>query len=63
MLCGKGFGRDDAPEKELELRGTRCVDTKGFDQSMGLWIALIVCIALSAFFSATETAFYASSMV
>ena len=30
---------------------------------MGLWIALIVCIALSAFFSATETAFSASSRV
>ena len=30
---------------------------------MGLWIALIVCIALSAFFSATETAFSASSRI
>ena len=30
---------------------------------MGLWIALICCIALSAFFSATETAFSASSRV
>ena len=30
---------------------------------MGLWIALIVCVALSAFFSATETAFSASSRV
>ena len=30
---------------------------------MGLWIALIVCIALSAFFSATETAFSASNRV
>ena len=30
---------------------------------MGLWIALILCIALSAFFSATETAFSAASRV
>ena len=30
---------------------------------MGLWIALIACIALSAFFSATETAFSASSRI
>lgn len=30
---------------------------------MGLWIALIICIALSAFFSATETAFSASNRV
>ena len=30
---------------------------------MGLWIALIACIALSAFFSATETAFSAASRV
>ena len=30
---------------------------------MGLWIALILCIALSAFFSATETAFSVSSRV
>ena len=30
---------------------------------MGLWIALILCIALSAFFSATETAFSASNRV
>ena len=30
---------------------------------MGLWIALILCIALSAFFSATETAFSASSRI
>ena len=30
---------------------------------MGLWIALIVCIALSAFFSATETAFSASGKI
>ncbi len=30
---------------------------------MGLWIALILCVALSAFFSATETAFSASSRV
>ena len=30
---------------------------------MGLWIALILCIALSAFFSATETAFSACNKV
>jgi len=30
---------------------------------MGLWLALILCIALSAFFSATETAFSASNRV
>ena len=30
---------------------------------MGLWFALILCIALSAFFSATETAFSASNRV
>ena len=30
---------------------------------MGLWIALICCIALSGFFSATETAFSASSRI
>ena len=30
---------------------------------MGLWLALILCIALSAFFSATETAFSASNKV
>ena len=30
---------------------------------MGLWIALILCVALSAFFSATETAFSASNKV
>ncbi len=30
---------------------------------MGLWLALIACIALSAFFSATETAFSASSRI
>lgn len=30
---------------------------------MGLWVALILCIALSAFFSATETAFSASNRV
>ena len=30
---------------------------------MGLWFALILCIALSAFFSATETAFSASNKV
>ena len=30
---------------------------------MGLWIALIICIALSAFFSATETAFSASGRI
>ncbi len=30
---------------------------------MGLWIALILCIALSAFFSATETAFSACNRV
>ena len=30
---------------------------------MGLWVALIICIALSAFFSATETAFSASNRV
>ena len=30
---------------------------------MGLWLALIVCIALSALFSATETAFSASNKV
>ena len=30
---------------------------------MGLWVALILCIALSAFFSATETAFSASNKV
>lgn len=30
---------------------------------MGLWIALILCIALSAFFSATETAFSASNRI
>ena len=30
---------------------------------MGLWIALILCIILSAFFSATETAFSASNRV
>ena len=30
---------------------------------MGLWIALILCILLSAFFSATETAFSASNRV
>ncbi len=31
--------------------------------SMGLWFALILCIALSAFFSATETAYSASNRV
>ena len=30
---------------------------------MGLWLALILCIALSAFFSATETAYSASNRV
>ena len=30
---------------------------------MGLWLALILCLALSAFFSATETAFSASNKV
>ena len=30
---------------------------------MGLWVALILCIALSAFFSATETAYSASNRV
>ena len=30
---------------------------------MGLWIALIACIALSGFFSATETAFSASGRI
>ena len=30
---------------------------------MGLWLALIVCLALSAFFSATETAFSAANRV
>ena len=30
---------------------------------MGLWIALILCIALSAFFSATETAFSAANRI
>ena len=30
---------------------------------MGLWLALIICIALSAFFSATETAFSACNKV
>ena len=30
---------------------------------MGLWLALILCIALSAFFSATETAFSACNRV
>ena len=30
---------------------------------MGLWIALILCIGLSAFFSATETAFSASNRI
>ena len=30
---------------------------------MGLWLALITCVALSAFFSATETAFSASNRV
>lgn len=30
---------------------------------MGLWVSLILCIALSAFFSATETAFVASNRV
>ena len=30
---------------------------------MGLWIALTACVALSAFFSATETAFSASSRI
>ena len=36
---------------------------KGLNVSMGLWIALILCIALSAFFSATETAFSAANKV
>ncbi len=31
--------------------------------SMGLWLALILCIALSAFFSATETAYSAANRV
>ena len=30
---------------------------------MGLWLALILCIALSAFFSATETAYSACNRV
>ncbi|MBQ3705875.1 MAG: HlyC/CorC family transporter [Clostridia bacterium] len=30
---------------------------------MGLWLALIACVALSAFFSATETAFSASNRI
>ena len=30
---------------------------------MGLWLALILCIILSAFFSATETAFSAANRV
>ena len=30
---------------------------------MGLWLALILCIALSAFFSATETAYSAANRV
>jgi CBS domain containing-hemolysin-like protein len=33
------------------------------DHLMGLWLALILCIALSAFFSATETAFSACNRV
>jgi CBS domain containing-hemolysin-like protein len=33
------------------------------DNLMGLWLALILCIVLSAFFSATETAFSASNRV
>ena len=30
---------------------------------MGLWLALILCIALSAFFSATETAYSAANRI
>ncbi len=36
---------------------------KGLIVSMGLWIALILCILLSAFFSASETAYSASNKV
>ena len=37
--------------------------TKGLNAFMGLWVALILCLLLSAFFSATETAFSASNRV
>ena len=37
--------------------------SKGLNGLMGLWIALILCIVLSAFFSATETAYSACNRV
>ena len=47
-----------------EERGRKSpVRSKGLNVFMGLWIALICCILLSSFFSATETAFSAVNKV